>query len=175
MVDPYIGQIMPWAGNFAPRNWAFCDGQFMAISQNDALFSIIGTMYGGDGHTTFALPDLRGRMPIHFGDGPGLTPRQIGQRAGTETAFLDVTQIPSHNHVLTCNSGEGDQQNPSNNYFASGKIESLDTTLYEDTATTTLSQQAVTAAGAGQAHTNMPPFIAINYCIALYGVYPPRS
>lgn len=159
-MDPILGTIILFAGNFAPRGWAFCDGQLMSIAQNTALFSILGTTYGGDGQTTFALPDLRGRAPIHPGNGPGLTPRALGESSGSESVTLTVGQIPAHNHVVqSAPEANGD---PSANIFAAATDEKA-------------GQAATGVAGGSQPHDNMQPFLALNYIIALQGVFPSRS
>ena len=115
MSEPFVGKIRMFAGNFAPRGWAFCDGQLLAVSQNDALFSLLGTIYGGDGRTTFGLPDLRGRIPIHAGTGPGLSPRSLGNKAGTEIETLTVNQIPSHTHSWQATSDDAQDRSPIGN------------------------------------------------------------
>ena len=116
-MDPFLAEIVMFGGNFNPRGWAFCDGQLLPIAQNQALFSLLGTIYGGDGRTTFALPGLRGRTPIHAGRGPGLTDRRLGSRGGSETVTLNTTQIPSHNHSGTITVGTGKATSPANNAY----------------------------------------------------------
>jgi microcystin-dependent protein len=167
-----VGEIRIFAGNFAPRNFAFCDGQLIAVSQNDALFSLLGTTYGGDGRTTFGLPDLRGRVPVHMGQGPGLSNRPMGQRSGTERVTLAVTQLPSHTHALMASADVGSTPNPGGNVTA--RSTSVD--LYSDAApTTAMASQAITSVGGGQEHDNMMPYLGIRFIIALAGVYPSRN
>jgi microcystin-dependent protein len=172
--EPYVGEIMMFAGNFAPQGWAFCDGQLLSIAQNTALFSLLGTYYGGDGQTTFALPDLRGRLPMHTGSGPGpgLSPRSLGESGGTESVTLSSTQMPAHSHPLQVDNANGTTASPVGTLLAR---DPSGTPAYGVNATGTLSAQAIASAGGSQPHQNMPPFLAINYCISLYGIYPPRS
>jgi microcystin-dependent protein len=178
MSEPFIGQIIMFGGNFAPRGWAFCDGQLLPISQNSALFSILGTTYGGDGRTTFGLPELRGRVAMHPGSGPGLTPRTLGQKSGTETVQLSTNQIPAHNHTATANCVGG----PGNSNVAEGNVWSKDlgvqsATYSGDTPAAQMKAGAVTVANAGgsQAHPNVQPFLAVNFIIALVGIFPSRN
>ena len=169
-MEPFIGQIMMFGGNFAPRGWAFCDGQLLPISQNTALFSLLGTTYGGDGRTTFALPDLRGRTPIHSGHGPGLSDYRQGSKGGQETVTLTVNQMPSHNHVVKANLDEGTSDEVENNYLSNSS-----TPLYSSSADGNLNTSSVVHTGGGQAHSNMQPYLAIQYVIALQGIFPSRS
>ena len=125
MSEPFVGEIRMFAGNFAPRGWAFCDGQLLAVSQNDALFSLLGTIYGGDGRTTFGLPDLRGRVPIHAGSGPGLSPRRLGAKAGAENVTLTVNQLPSHSHRLSGSANLASESRPEGNVLGSGLTQDL--------------------------------------------------
>ena len=176
MSSPYLGQITMFGGNFAPRGWAFCNGQLLAINQNSALFSLIGTIYGGDGRTTFGLPDLRGRVPMHWGNGPGLTNRQIGSKSGAELVTLTASQIPSHNHLAKCVAPAGNSNDAVNNYWADDAGVSSGT--YHTGAGATLSNMnagAIANAGGGGAHNNMQPYLAISFIIALQGVYPSRN
>ena len=169
MQTPFIGNIMPFAGTFAPLGWAFCDGSLMAISQNDALFSLIGTTYGGDGQTTFALPDLRGRMPMH--QGPGFV---IGQVAGTETVTLTSQQMPLHSHTVIGNSGNANSNDPTNNFLAAQP--SLLEYAPGATANATMKSNAILPGGGGnQPHDNIMPYLAISYVIALEGIYPTQN
>jgi microcystin-dependent protein len=168
--DPFIGEITMFGGNFAPRGWAFCDGQLLAISTNSALFSLLGTTYGGDGRTTFGLPDLRGRMPLHQGSGPGLTRRNLGQRNGTENHTLSIPELPSHGHSIGVSSTVGNAKTPGGNLLAqSNDGENNFTTVDADGEMTTQNS------GTGQGHNNMPPFLAVNFIIALEGIYPSRA
>jgi len=171
-MDPYIGQIMMFGGNFAPRGWALCNGQLLSIAQNTALFSILGTTYGGDGRTTFGLPDLRGRAPIHWGQGPGLTNRTIGESGGEETVTLSGAQMPAHNHVANAASGGGSATSPQNAVWAASTARD---NIYAAAADTSMSPSAIGPAGSGQPHDNMPPYQAVSYIIALEGLYPPRD
>ena len=173
MSEPYVGEIRMFAGNFAPRGWAFCDGQLLAVSQNDALFSLYGTIYGGDGRTTFGLPDLRGRVPIHAGSGPGLSPRQLGSKGGQEQVTLIVDQLPSHNHDPVSASTAGTlSTNPLGNVYtqAAGDV-------YRDNldALGNLDANAITHVGGSQSHTNIQPFLCVNFIVALFGIYPSRT
>ncbi len=171
MSEPFVGEIRMFAGNFAPRGWAFCDGQLLAVSQNDALFSLLGTIYGGDGRTTFGLPDLRGRIPIHAGSGPGLSPRRLGAKAGSENETLTVNQLPSHGHPM-----RGSNQNT---LFAppQGRIVGTQTqidlfrTLDQDA---NMATSSITNIGGSRSHTNLMPFLCIHFIIALVGIYPSR-
>ena len=173
MSEPFVGEIRMFAGNFAPRGWAFCDGQLLAISQNDALFSLLGTIYGGDGRTTFGLPDLRGRIPVHTGTGPGLTPRQIGYRGGVEQITLSKNELPVHGHPLLALDKPGDGGNPTNRTWAAT---SNAPPFYSDAGPNLpMSQSATTSAGGSQSHSNMMPFLCVHFIIALFGIYPSRN
>ncbi len=173
MSEPFVGQITMFAGNFAPRGWAYCDGQLLAVSQNDVLFSLLGTIYGGDGRTTFGLPDLRGRIPIHQGGGPGLSNRNLGSKSGAEQATVTAPQLPTHSHTFQASTTTGDQSNPSGACLAS----SANMRLYRDVGTSAnlAPETAITKFGGSQAHTNVAPFQCINYIIALFGIYPSRN
>jgi len=174
--EPYLGEIRMFAGNFAPRGWALCDGQFLSISSNSALFSLLGTTYGGDGRTTFALPDLRGRAPIHAGQGPGLSNRRLGGKGGAETAVLSASQMPIHSHTvqIKADSTVATSDKPQNAFPARNAAA---TPQYGENPNSTLNSAAVSVgnAGSGQAHLNMQPYITINYIIALQGIYPSRN
>ena len=173
--EGFIGEVKMFAGNFAPRGWALCQGQLLPISSNTALFSILGTIYGGDGRTTFALPDLRGRAPIGQGNGPGLSTRRIGSIGGVEAVTLSINEIPAHSHATqvqvttTVGRGEGTTQ-PQNNFIANGGS-------YATSATSgaILNGVSSSSVGGGQAHTNLQPFLTINYIISLQGLYPSRN
>lgn len=173
-MEEYIGAIQIFAGNFAPQGWALCEGQLLPIQQNPALFSLLGTTYGGNGTTTFGLPDLRGRMPIGAGVGPGLTPRQLGEKNGAEAVTLTPAQIPAHTHTYNALSGNRETTNPQGNFLgiAPGpwyaEMNAGDTLLPMNGGT-------VSPAGGSQAHTNMQPYLALNFIICLQGIYPPRS
>jgi microcystin-dependent protein len=167
-MDPLLAQIIMFGGNFAPRGWAFCDGQLMDIASNTALFSILGTTYGGDGRTTFALPDLRGRFPMHPGTGPGLSTRRLGEKQGTQTNTLNVNNMPSHNHTTVAASNlEGDQTSPVGNNPAV----SDDRNYVNDPSAPGNTGNN----GGNQPFNNMPPYLGLNFIIALQGLYPSRS
>lgn len=176
--EPFVGEIRMFAGNFAPRAWSYCDGQLLAVSGNDALFSLLGTTYGGDGRTTFGLPDLRGRFAMHQGSGPGLTLRRIGQSGGSERVTLAASQVPSHSHgvavELRAQSGQGNQSGPEGNVWA---YDRRDTQYSDQPPDVAMAAPEVTVdphVGGGQSHENMPPFQAIHHIIALSGIYPSR-
>lgn len=170
-IEPFIGEVQWFAGNFAPRGWALCDGALLPISSNTALFSILGTTYGGDGRTTFALPDVRGRVIIHEGRGPGLSDRRLGSKAGTETETLTENQIPSHTHTLRASGGAASAVAPANNVLASpGR-----TRLYDSgSANTSMNAGAIASTGGGASHNNMQPYTTLNCIIALEGIFPSR-
>jgi microcystin-dependent protein len=172
MSQPFIGEIMMFGGNFAPRGWAFCSGQLMSIADNSALFSLIGTIYGGDGQTTFALPDLRSRVPIHQGQLPGGGNYIIGQFEGDETVTLLATQLPAHTHAASCNSGNGTTSAPANNVWA-GTPSFLQ--YVSGPVNTTLNLTAIGLTGGSQPHNNVIPYLTVNYVIALEGIYPSRN
>lgn len=174
MSDPFIGQITMFAGNFAPRNWAFCDGQLLAIAQNSALFSLLGTTYGGDGRTTFGLPDLRGRFAMHAGSGPGLTTRAQGLKAGSETHTISASQLPQHNHTVSppAASGEGQTTQPTGNYPAAGEEP---TKPYTDAADTAQAAFVTSNAGSSLPVDHMNPFVTVRFIIALAGIFPSRN
>lgn len=180
MSEPFIGEIIMFAGNFAPRNWAFCNGQLLPIAQNTALFSILGTMYGGDGQTTFGLPDLRGRVPVGVGSGPGLPPIVEGQVGGETSHTLIITEMPAHNHTATtqinAQSGAGNSGAPGGKYPAASSTRD---SIYSDATNATMNANAaqvtVGIAGGSQPHNNMQPYQGINFIIALYGIFPSRN
>ncbi len=174
MAEPFIGQIIMFGGNFAPVGYALCNGQLLPISQNTALFSLLGTTYGGNGTTTFALPNLQGRVPIHMGQGPGPSPYYLGQEGGSETVTLTVPQIPSHNHPAGCQSGDANSQSPAGNIPA--KEVAGATAVYSTSQpNATMAAGAIGLTGGNQPHENLPPFLTLNFCIALQGIYPSRS
>lgn len=176
MADPFLGEIRMFAGNFPPRGWAFCDGQLLPIAQNTALFSLLGTIYGGDGRTTFALPELRGRVPMHSGNGPGLTSRPQGQKSGQENVTLAANELPEHSHTAKCVVPAGNSNDAANNYWADDAGVSSGT--YHTGAGATFANMnagAITGGGGGQAHNNMQPYLCIQYIIALQGIFPSRS
>ena len=171
MSEPFVGEVRMFAGNFAPRGWAFCDGQLLAVSQNDALFSLLGTIYGGDGRTTFGLPDLRGRIPIHAGSGPGLSPRRLGAKAGEENVTLTVNQLPSHGHPLKATNQQANNADPVGRALAPALFGDV---YSPDLAPENMSTSAITKVGGSRKHTNLMPFLCINFIIALFGIYPSR-
>lgn len=170
MSNPYVGEIRMFGGNFAPSGWAFCNGALIAISENDVLFNLIGTTYGGDGQTTFALPNLQGRVPIHQGAG-----FVIGQLAGTETVTLTANQIPLHSHPPACNTGAGNSSAPSGNVWAGN----ANTSLPQFTSTTAglvaMNAATIGTNGNNQPHQNLMPFLAISFIISLFGIFPSQN
>ena len=172
MSDNSVGEIRMFAGNFAPRGWSFCDGQLLDLNQFDALFSLLGTFYGGDGRTTFGLPDLRGRLPIHMGTGPGLTTRPLGQMSGSETASLTTAQLPMHTHKFGAATTEATATNPTDAVIAQG----VGTSFYAEAAPdTALASRSLNIAGGNQEHDNLMPALCVNFIIALTGLYPSRT
>ncbi|NQY30112.1 MAG: phage tail protein [Flavobacteriaceae bacterium] len=184
-MEPLIGEIIMFGGNFAPRSWAFCDGQLLAISQNTALFSILGTTYGGDGRTTFGLPDLRGRVAIHPGNGPGLTSRRLGEKGGREKVTLTTAQMPAHKHVGAVKVSSADSDTSVATANASigtpgapvGRVFTGTLGFNSATPNILLNPDSVETAntGGGQSHDNIQPFQAVNYIIALQGIFPSRN
>ena len=174
MSEPYIGQIIMFGGNFAPRGWAFCQGQILSIAQNTALFSILGTTYGGNGQTTFALPDLRGRVPVQQGQGPGLSQYSLGQMSGSENYTLNITLMPSHNHMCApmCNSAEGGNATPAAGYMGKTGGDAIYAAAHDNT---TMGAFPTTPAGGNQAFPLIQPYLAINFIIALEGIFPSRN
>ena len=172
MADPFIAEIRIFAGNFAPRGWAFCNGQLLPIAQNTALFAILGTTYGGDGRTTLGLPDLKGSAPMHPGTGPGLSSRRLGESGGSSDVTLSASQIPSHNHLIRgSNLGES-TGNPANATLAdTSPLDNYAPLLDEEQ----LAADALANNGGNQPHNNMQPFLGLNFIIALVGVFPSRS
>jgi microcystin-dependent protein len=174
MAQPYIGEIRMFAGNFAPNGWMFCEGQTLPISENDALFTLIGTTYGGDGQETFNLPNLASRIPMHMGTGPDGTTYQIGEMAGTEQETLTVQQIPNHTHPLMGTGTQATANAPTNNVLAA----STGATIFPygtDEPTTTLNASTVGPAGGSQPHENTQPFLVINFIISLFGIFPTQT
>jgi microcystin-dependent protein len=171
MSQPYVGEIRMFGGNFAPAGWAFCDGQLMPISENETLFNLIGTTFGGNGQDTFALPDLRGRLPMHMGTGPSGSPHVIGEMGGVEEVTLTVQQIPVHSHAPLAVSGSGNQATPQNGVWAGAA-----TSRYSSNAPDQpMNSNLVMSAGGSQPHENRMPFLVVSFIISLYGIYPTQS
>jgi microcystin-dependent protein len=172
-MDPFVAEIRIYPFNFAPKGWAFCDGQILPLSQNTALFSLLGTTYGGDGRSNFALPDLQSRAPMHPGQGPGLSLHDLGEASGTESVTLLESEIPSHSHGLTASNGQSDMPvgSPSSGLARYPQA-------YQTNASTNLvamAPEAIASAGGSQPHNNLMPYLTLDFCIALQGVYPPRT
>jgi|KBSMisStandDraft_5_1062788.scaffolds.fasta_scaffold16489_3 microcystin-dependent protein len=173
MPEPYVGEIRMFAGTFAPNGWMFCEGQTLPISENDVLFQLIGTTYGGDGQETFNLPNLASRVPIHMGTGPDGTTYQIGEMAGTEQETLTTQQIPNHTHPFTVSTNVSQDTSPSNKVLGQSGGGGL---IYmQDTADTPLNANAVGPQGGSQPHENTQPFLCINFIISLFGVFPSQT
>lgn len=180
MSDPFIGEIRMFGGNFAPLNWAFCNGQLLSISEYDALFALIGTTYGGDGQSTFGLPDLRGRIPIGEGSGPGLTPRVIGESAGTETVTLTQNQLPTHSHTANVTSVTGDLPGPAINAVPAalaspGRFYAAPSNVAPQPHTVAMNPASIGPAGGNQPHDNIMPSLCVSFIISLAGVFPSRN
>lgn len=171
MSEPFIGEIRIFGGNYAPVNWALCNGQILAIRQNTALFSLLGTNYGGDGKTTFGLPNLQGCTPMHWGQGPGLSNRSIGETGGTPIVTLISSQMPAHSHALMALGDPAESNKPSGKALARG----VNLTAYGTAPNTNMAPAALSVVGGGQAHENMPPYLTLNFIIALQGIFPPRG
>jgi microcystin-dependent protein len=168
----YIGEIRLFPYNFAPQGWAFCNGQLMSISQNTALFSLLGTNYGGDGRTTFGLPDLRGRVPISSGNGPGLSPYTLGELIGVENVTLSAGQMPAHAHTVKANGAKATSKSPAGTVPGHTKADVYDAAPDE---TTTMNAGMIVPAGGNQPHSNIQPLLVLNFCIALQGIFPSRN
>lgn len=177
MSEPFIAEIRIFAGNFAPRSWAFCDGQLLPVSQNTALFSLIGTTYGGDGRSTTALPNMQGRAPMHPGRGPGLTARRLGQRMGSEMVSLSEAQIPSHSHTVRARDEPGTSGTPPSNTASIANTGFTDRLYVPNTSSNVVDMASQTASNTGgsQEHNNIQPFLTMNFIIALQGLYPSRG
>lgn len=175
--DPTLAEVSVFGGNFAPRGWAFCDGQLLPISQYNALFSLLGTMYGGDGRTTFALPDLRGRVPLHKGTGPGLPNHNLGQKGGRPSVTLTEAEVPPHSHTATLHgeTAAGDKGSPLGNMLAGTTSKPYAAPNTNDNIAMAPDSVTVANAGGGQSFDNMNPYLGLNFIIALTGVYPSRS
>ena len=171
-MDPFVAEIRIFPFNFAPKGWAFCDGQLLPLSQNTALFSLLGTTYGGDGKSNFALPNMQGNAPMHPGQGPGLSLHDLGETGGSETVTLLESETPSHSHAVNASAAEGTTGNPSGQLVANGVGVNMYTTTF---TATTLNPNAVGPAGGDQPHNNMQPYLTLNFNIALQGVFPPRG
>jgi len=176
MADPFVAEIRIFPFNFAPKGWATCDGQLLPLSQNTALFSLLGTTYGGDGKSNFALPNMAGNAPMHPGQGPGLSLHDLGETGGSETVTLLESEIPAHAHFMRAHNGDqADHQNPD---ASTSLAQSANGSAYQSTANSNLTQlanQILSPAGGDQPHNNLQPYLTLNFCIALQGVFPPRS
>lgn len=164
MAQPYVGEIRIFAGNFAPAGWMFCEGQLLPISENETLFQLIGTTYGGDGESTFALPDMRGRLPIHQGNG-----FILAETGGAEEITLTISQIPIHTHALLGNTGNGSQASPANNVLASSVVMSP---YASETPASQMAPSSISPVGGNQPHTNFQPYLCVNFIISLFGIFP---
>lgn len=170
MSEPFIGEIRMVGFNFAPRSWAFCDGQLLPVNQNQALFALLGTTYGGDGRTTFGLPDLRGRFPMHPGSGPGLTSRRQGDRGGVESVVLNPNEIPAHSHAMRGSGLTATEKSPANAYPAVADDGERNYTSSSDA-----DMGSTGTAGMSRAHYNLPPYLCVYFVIALQGLFPSRN
>lgn len=175
MSEYFVGEIRMFAGTYPPAGWAFCNGQLLAISENDALFSLIGTTYGGDGRTSFALPDLRGRLPVGEGNGPGLTPRTMGQQFGQESVSLTQQQLPAHRHDFVATTAAAESASPSGALLAHAEGDALYVSSPENPQLKTMNVNTVSGSGGSQPHDNVMPSLAMHYIISLTGIYPQRS
>jgi len=173
MSEPFVGEVRMFAGNFAPRGWASCDGQLLAVAGNDALFSLLGTIYGGDGRTTFGLPDLRGRIPIHAGSGPALSPRNLGSKAGDETVNVTSGQLPGHTHQLSGADDTNPGEDPDGAVLAHPVKNAYRSPF--GTPNFNLDASSLQTVGGSQPHGNLMPTLCVNFIIALVGIYPSRS
>jgi microcystin-dependent protein len=167
MAQPYVGEIRMFAGNFAPAGWMFCEGQLLPISENETLFNLIGTTYGGDGQSTFALPDLRGRVPIHMGNG-----FILAETGGAEEITLTVQQIPAHNHLFIATPNIATQSSPANTVLAQSTLAKM---YIADSADTALAPASISPVGGSQPHTNFQPYLCVDFIISLFGIFPPPS
>jgi microcystin-dependent protein len=174
-MDPFVAEIRIFPFNFAPKGWAWCDGQLLPLSQNTALFSLLGTTYGGNGKSNFALPDLQGRAPMHPGQGPGLSQHDLGETGGSETVSLLESEIPSHSHSLMSLGAPANRTNPIGNSIARVPSGAAFVLASPAPPLVNLSDQTIAPAGGDQPHSNMQPYLTCFFCIALQGVYPPRT
>lgn len=171
MSNPYVGEIRMFGGNFAPAGWAFCDGQLLPISENDTLFNLIGTTYGGDGQETFALPNLQSRIPMHAGTGSDGINYQVGEMIGVESVTLTTNQLPTHNHTMLATTDGGLSNSPAGNFLANSSA----IKLYTGSAPSVpLNANAITPAGGSQPHENLQPYLCINFILSLFGIFPPQ-
>ena len=171
MTEPFLAEIRIFPFNFFPRGWAFCDGQLLPIAQNTALFSLLGTTYGGNGRTTFALPDLQGAAPMHPGQGPGLSPRELGETGGSPTVTLPQAAIAGHSHPVNVSGRPGEENDAANQYWAGASISAYSSNV---TGLVAMAPQAITPTGGGTPVNNMQPYLTLSFCIALVGIYPSR-
>jgi microcystin-dependent protein len=173
-MDPFVAEIRIYPFNFAPKGWAFCDGQILPLSQNTALFSLLGTTYGGDGKSNFALPNMQGNAPMHPGQGPGLSDHFLGETGGSDTVTLLESEMPAHSHNFGASVRDGTARSPGGQLVAKG----VGVNMYAPAASAPLVQfstNVITPAGGGQPHNNMMPYLTLNFCIAMQGVFPPRG
>ena len=172
MAEPFLGEIRMFGGNFAPTGWALCNGQLLSIAQNTALFSILGTYFGGDGVTTFGLPNLQGRVAVHWGQGAGLSPYNLGQNGGSENVVLQVNQMPAHSHLVSSDTGDtGASSHPNGQLLASSGANAI----YNKNADSTMNPSMIQNAGGSQPHPNIQPYQCVTFIIALQGIYPSRN
>lgn len=175
MTDPFLAEIRMFAGNFAPRGWALCNGQLISISQNTALFALLGTTYGGDGRVTFALPNLMGSAPMQQGQGPGLSARWLGEVGGEPNVTLLTSEVPAHSHLVNAVDASGDTTTPNNALWASAQLGRVGTNMYSSAAPNQMMNPVTTGVtGGSQPHNNMPPYLSVTFIIALQGIFPQR-
>ena len=175
MSEPFVAEIRIFAFNFAPRGWAFCNGQLLPIAQNTALFSLLGTTYGGNGQTTFGLPNLQGQAPMHPGQGPGLSNYVLGEQGGSQTVTLIGSELPAHTHQARANTGTAGQAGPGGNVPASLAGRTPPPLYQSGAPNAALSPQALTVSGSGSPHNNLQPYLVLNFCIAMQGIFPSRN